>query len=176
MMNLETLKFPIGHYQNLEHYNPEVIKSQISVIQNFPAEIEKLTQKLSIQELQLTYRPDGWTIKQVVHHCADSHMNSFIRFKLALTEENPTIKPYREDLWANLIDGNDDDIRYSLKIIYAVHYKWVLLLQTLEEQDLQRTFYHPENKQTTKLFNALGFYAWHCKHHLKHIEIALNLV
>ncbi|MGK4566372.1 YfiT family bacillithiol transferase [Flavobacterium sp. 3HN19-14] len=113
-------------------------------------------------------------MKQVVHHCADSHMNCLVRFKLTLTEETPTIKPYDESKWATLKDSLNDDISDSLKIIEGIHAKWVILLKSMNEKQFSRRFFHPESQKTFALDEITGFYAWHCNHHLAHIEQALS--
>ena len=173
-MKLEELKYPIGQFEKPAIISPELITKWISFIEEFPIKIKSITNSLSKEELSLKYRPNGWSIKQVVHHCADSHMNAFIRFKLALTEENPTIKPYNEAFWAELIDGNSDNITSSLQIIEGVHTKWSLLLKNLTKKDLNKTYYHPENKTTYVLKEVLALYAWHCNHHFAHIEQAVQ--
>lgn len=124
---------------------------------------------LSDAQLDTPYRPEGWTIRQVVHHCADSHMNAIIRLKLALTEEKPVIKPYFEDRWAELVDGKSLPIEPSLKILEGVHKRWVLLLENLTASQFQRTFVHPELGTEFSLAVATANYAWHCEHHLAHI-------
>lgn len=172
--NLESLKFPIGKFKKPNFISENEIKPWIKVIENFPDKIIKITNNLSIIELNWKYRPQGWTIKQVVHHCADSHMNSFIRFKLTLTEENPIIKPYEEAKWAELSDGNSDTIHSSIQIIVGVHSRWTLLLKSLSEKDLQKKFIHPENNKMYSLEEVIGIYAWHCEHHLAHIEQAIT--
>ncbi|MFT4524048.1 MAG: hypothetical protein ACI85F_000189 [Bacteroidia bacterium] len=131
----------------------------------FPQRLRNFTKNLSVDQLNLTYRPDGWSIKQVVHHCADSHMNSIIRFKLTLTEDDPEIRPYYEGRWAELVDGKDDDISYSLQLINAVHNKWVNLLNSLSAEDMEREFIHPEHGQRFSIAENIGIYAWHCNHH-----------
>ncbi len=145
----------------------------IATIAAFPATVEALTKDLSCVEKNWRYRPDGWTIKQVVHHCADSHMNSLIRFKLSLTEEEPTIRPYLEDRWALLVDSQDDDLTASQALLMGLHYKWVQVLRALSEQELERGFIHPEQGKRITLTEAIAMYAWHCRHHLAHIEQAL---
>jgi len=170
---LEKLKYPIGKFQKPDAISENDLKTWIEAIENFPVKIKKLTSTLSAQKLNWVYRPEGWCIKQVVHHCADSHMNSIIRFKLALTEDNPMIKPYEEQLWAELVDGNSDDIFHSLQLIESVHYRWVLLLKSLGTAELKRQFTHPAIKKTYSLDAMIGMYAWHCNHHLAHIEQAL---
>lgn len=172
-MNIEQLKFPIGKFSKPEIISEEHILHWISEIETFPNRIRQLTNELSVAQLNWIYRPEGWTIKQVVHHCADSHINSFVRFKLALTEEIPTIKPYEEAKWAELRDGLDDDISASLQIIEGVHYRWVLLLKSLDAAQLHRQFSHPETKKIYCLDEIIGLYAWHCNHHLAHIEQAI---
>jgi len=126
---------------------------------------------LSEVQLDTAYRPGGWTVRQVVHHCADSHMNSFIRFKLALTEENPTIKPYHEDKWAEMADAKNLPIEPSLKILEGLHDRWAILIKSLSDQDLQKTFYHPANQKTITLATTIALYAWHSRHHLEHVKL-----
>ncbi|HEY6144352.1 MAG TPA: putative metal-dependent hydrolase, partial [Flavobacterium sp.] len=137
IFNLEKLRFPIGHFQKPDSISENDLKTWIATIENFPSKIKKLTSTLSVEELNWLYRPGGWCIKQVVHHCADSHMNSFIRFKLALTEDVPTIKPYEEQLWAELTDGNSNDILPSFQIIEGVHTRWTLLLKSFGSTELK---------------------------------------
>lgn len=170
---LETLKFPIGHFTKPNSITENDIQNWIETIALFPSKIKKITSYLSTEELNWCYRPEGWKIKQVIHHCADSHMNSFIRFKLALTEDNPIIKPYEEAKWATLADGDCDDISASLLIIEGVHARWTMLLESFDESHLTKTFTHPESKKTYELKEAIGLYAWHCNHHFAHIEQAL---
>ena len=171
--DIEKLKFPIGKFHKTESIAENDLKTWIAIIENFPSKIKNLTSTLSVAELNWVYRPKGWKIKQVVHHCADSHINSFIRFKLALTEDVPTIKPYEEAMWAELADGNTDDILPSLQIIEGVHARWVLLLKSLGSTKLKRQFFHPENLKISSLEETIGMYAWHCNHHLAHIEQAI---
>lgn len=171
--NLEKLKYPIGKFQKPDSISENDLKTWIAIIENFPIKIKNLTEKFSVEELNWVYRPNGWSIKQVVHHCADSHMNSFIRFKLALTEDTPTIKPYEEAEWAELTDGNSDTIFPSIQIIEGVHARWTLLLKSFGEKELKRKFIHPANNKTSCLDEVIGIYAWHCNHHLAHIEQAI---
>ena len=169
---MKNLQYPIGEFSPPTNYND--LSSWLKDIEEFPNAISKLTQQLNSVELQKCYRLKGWNIAQVVHHCADSHMNSFMRTKLALTEEHPTIKTYFEDRWALLPDGNSLDLTDSLVFIQAIHKKWVALLNTLSISDLNRTFFHPENQKSVTIGENIAFYSWHCKHHLEHIKIALN--
>jgi hypothetical protein len=171
--NLEKLKFPIGKFSKPDFISQNDLNNWISDIEIFPTNLMKLTQNLSTEKLNWIYRPDGWTIKQVIHHCADSHINSFVRFKLALTEDLPIIKPYEEAKWAELIDGSSDSIKPSLQIVEGVHARWVLLLKTFKEEELKRKLIHPANNKKYFLDEMIGLYAWHCNHHLAHIEQAL---
>ena len=171
---MEKLQYPIGKFTKPDAISPDDVSNWIVDIEQFPQVLKKLSASLTNEQLLWIYRPDGWSIKQVIHHCADSHMNSFIRFKLALTEDTPTIKPYDEAKWATLIDGTEDSIVASLQIIEGVHYRWVLLLKSLNKEDLKRQFMHPETKRMYSLEEATGLYAWHCNHHLAHIKQAIE--
>lgn len=166
---LEKLKFPIGKHQKLSEYSNEYLSGCINQIEVFPSEIIKVVSQLSDLQLDTRYRESGWSIRQVVHHCADSHMNSLIRFKLALTEEKPSIRPYYEDRWAELVDSITMPIEPSLKILEGIHARWVLLLRSLSNEDLCRTFIHPESGEEVALDENISIYAWHCRHHLAHI-------
>lgn len=174
MNTMKDLRFPIGEFSKPKTITKEDIINWIVEIEDFPFRLIQLTENMSIEELNLIYKPDGWKIKQVIHHCSDSHMNAFIRFKLALTEENPTIKSYEEALWANLIDGNDNDISNSLLLLKSLHNKWILLLKNMNESQWEKTYFHPESKRTYILKEVVGLYAWHCNHHLAHIKQALQ--
>lgn len=171
---LERLKFPIGTYTIPESISAETIQQWINEIERFPNRIKQLTSELSTEQLNWKYRPEGWTIKQVVHHCVDSHMNSIIRFKLALTEDDPTIRPYFEDRWAKLDVGNEDDLEDSILLLTALHSKLGKLLRSFSETDLSRTFQHPEHGQRFRIDETIGNYAWHSNHHTAHIEQALK--
>jgi hypothetical protein len=173
-MDIEALKFPVGKFVKPESITKEIIDSAISDIENFPnlvkAEIENLDEK----DLNLRYRPKGWTISQVIHHCADSHINSYVRFKLALTEDLPTIKPYEESFWAELPDSKLPPL-VSLKLLEALHERWVFILKSLSDDDLNREFIHPEQSETISLKENILIYSWHCQHHLAHIRQAKEL-
>lgn len=173
-MNLEQLKYPAGKFVKPESITKEIIDSAISEIENFPSLVKFEIQNLEEKDLQLRYRPEGWTITQVVHHCADSHINSYMRFKLALTENVPTIKPYEESLWADLPDNNLSPF-VSLKLLDALHEKWVYILKSLSEGDLNKEFIHPEQSEKISLKENISIYSWHCRHHLAHIKQAKEL-
>lgn len=171
-MNEQSLKYPIGQFETPEIISVEVLDEWISSIESFPLKLENEVMNLSDKELDYKYRKGGWNIRQLIHHCADSHINSFVRFKLALTEDTPTIKPYFEDRWAELPDVKDSPIKYSLEILNGLHARWSILLKILEEDDLLREFFHPESNKIISLRENIGIYAWHCKHHLEHVRLA----
>ncbi len=172
---LERLKYPIGKFEKPDHITKTHISNWIDNIEKFPHRINEATKNLSEDQLALQYRPNGWNIKQVVHHCADSHTNSIIRFKLALTEDKPTIRPYFEDRWAKLIDGNDNDLSNTILLLRGLHAKLVQLLRNLNDSDLKREFVHPEHNKVFTIEETIGVYAWHSNHHLAHIKQALEL-
>ncbi|MFP7254113.1 putative metal-dependent hydrolase [Terribacillus goriensis] len=165
-------KYPIGQFRQEGPIAEEQVKRWIEEINQLPEQVTSLVRGLSESDLQHTYREGGWTIKQLVHHLADSHLNSFIRFKLALTEENPIIKSYEEAEWAKLTDY-DMPAQAALNLLASIHHKWVILLQSLTAEQLARTFRHPESGEVS-LKENIGIYAWHGKHHLAHIRLALK--
>ncbi len=173
-MNLEALKFPIGSCKTDKNPSKETLLRSINDIETFPEKLKATLSNCTKTQLNWRYRPNGWTLKQVVHHCADSHLNSIIRFKLALTETTPSIRPYFEQRWAELPDGKDDDISDSLALITILHKKWVRLLKNLSEEQLQLEFIHPEHGKVFNLAETIGIYAWHCNHHLAHIKLGLE--
>lgn len=165
------LRFPIGEFVFPTAITEVQIKNSIQTIDQFSKEVEQLVSPLTKEQLNWKYRPNGWNIQQVIHHCADSHMNSFIRFKLALTEDKPVVKPYFEDRWAELIDA---DIESSLLLLNGLHTRWVVLLNALSGEQLTRVFIHPEHGLEISIEQNICFYGWHCKHHLAHIKQALE--
>lgn len=164
----DLLRYPIGRFDRNKEVTAEVLEQSISTLQALPGQLRQALQGLNEAQLDTPYRPEGWTVRQVVHHLADSHMNSFIRFKLALTEDNPTIKPYQEELWAELPDSRQVPVEVSLMLLEALHHRWTVLLQSLAAVDWQRRFIHPDSGKTT-LAKAVALYAWHSRHHLAHI-------
>lgn len=170
--DIEKLKYPIGQFKKPENITKEHIQQWIQIIEDFPKNLNEEVKNLKEEEFEKQYRPNGWTIKQVVNHCADSHMNSLIRFKLALTEETPTIKPYLQNLWAEMPDSKDYPIADSLKILEGLHARWTNLLKNLTEHDWEKEFFHPETKDKIALKTNIGIYAWHCEHHLAHVKNA----
>lgn len=165
---MESLQYPVGKFTAPKVITQGLIEEWINIIALFPERLSDAVNTLNDAQLNTPYRPGGWTVKQVVHHCADSHINSIIRFKLALTEDNPTIKPYQEDKWACLTDY-ELPVAVSLQLLDSVHQRWVNLLRSLTQEDFTRTFIHPEGNKQISLAENTGIYAWHCKHHLAHI-------
>lgn len=161
-------RYPIGKFHYEGAPSSEQRHKFIAEIEHTPAAIRSAVQDLSPQQLESPYRDGGWTVRQVVHHVPESHMNAYIRFKLALTEEQPTIKPYAEDRWAKLADVQSTPIEVSLALLENLHARWVILLQGLSEPDWKRTFIHPEIG-VVSLEKNLALYAWHGKHHTAHI-------
>lgn len=173
-MHLEALKYPVEKFQKPETITKEIIETAINEIENFPNLVKAEIENLGENDLNLRYRPKGWTITQVVHHCADSHINSYVRFKLALTENLPTIKPYEESLWAELPDSKLSPF-VSLKLLEALHERWVFILKSLSDEDLDKEFIHPEQSEKISLKENILIYGWHCQHHLAHIRQAKEL-
>lgn len=170
---LYKLKYPIGEFNKPELITSQQIENWINSIETLPNSIASITKNLSEEELNYKYRPEGWTIKQVVHHCVDSHINSLLRFKLALTENTPTIRPYFEDRFAQLIDYSES-IDIPISILTGIHKKLVILLKNLNQGDLKLEFVHPEHGKHFSLEETIGVYAWHSNHHLAHIKQALR--
>lgn len=168
---MEELRYPIGKLTLPETITDAHIKQWISDIEQFPTLLRSEVTGLTEAELEWRYRPDGWCIRQLVHHCADSHLNSQMRFKLALTEDRPTIKPYMEDKWAMLPDMVVP-VSWSLDFLEALHRKWTFLLKSLTVSDLDREYFHPEHKKYFTLRWTIALYSWHGRHHLAHIQLA----
>ena len=164
---IDDLRYPVGKFDKSVEMTPENRAEFIRIIAELPKKIAEAVEGLSEEQLDTPYRPGGWTVRQTVHHVADSHMNSLTRFKLAMTEENPTIRPYDEDRWAELAD-NKLPIDISLKIIEGVHERWVALLESMTNEDFQKPLMHPESGQWS-VEGFLALYAWHSRHHTAHI-------
>ena len=162
------LSYPIGKFTAESNLSPQHRAELIGEIAEAPARLRAAVQGLSPQQLDTPYRPEGWTVRQVVHHVPDSHMNAYIRFKLALTEPEPTIKPYEQQLWAELADTRQTPIETSLTLLDCLHQRWVILLKSIANGDWQRTFRHPE-MGIVRLDTNLALYAWHGRHHVAHI-------
>ncbi len=166
----EQLRYPIGKFTAKDSYTLDEVKANIKRIEAVPASIEALTSKLTIQQLDTPYREGGWTGRQVLHHIPDSHMNAYIRIKWTLTEETPTIKAYDEKLWADTFETKADPA-ISIALLKALHAKWIVLLNSISKEDLERKFYHPDSKKYVRIDQAIASYAWHGEHHLGHLKI-----
>lgn len=162
------LRYPIGPFKFEGSVTEDQRERFIDQIEGTPAKLRAAVEGLSPEQLDTPYRPGGWTVRQVVHHLPDSHLNSYTRFKLALTEDEPTIKPYYEDRWAELDDARNAPIEISLALLGSLHQRWVLLLRSLAPQDFARTFRHPE-LGVVSLDKNVSLYAWHGRHHVAHI-------
>ncbi|MFT4032639.1 MAG: putative metal-dependent hydrolase [Siphonobacter sp.] len=166
---MEELRYPIGFFVYDGLYTPEQRKSLINTLYTIPQDYRKAVEGLSEDQLKIPYREGGWTIRQVVHHVADSHMNGYIRTKLALTEANPIIKPYEEARWAELGDTFVTPIEISLNLLEMLHIRWANLFASMQDADFTKMFVHPEAQKTYTLDMQLGNYVWHSRHHLAHI-------
>ena len=162
------LRFPAGPFSFDQHPTAAIRGSCIRAIAEAPRAFRQAVEGLSDAQLDTPYRPGGWTVRQVVHHVPDSHMNAYVRFKLALTEDSPTIKPYDEAGWALLVDTARTPIDVSLTLLDALHRRWVVLLESLREEDFARRLIHPERGPVTTDW-LLQLYAWHGRHHAAHV-------
>ena len=166
------MKYPIGTFQFDDEITSSVINKWIDEIENLPSLLQDAVKNLDDEQLDTPYRSGGWTVRQVIHHVADSHMNAYVRFKLALTEETPIIKPYDETKWAELSDYKLP-IEPSLLLLETLHKRWTNLLRNLTPADMEKTFIHPDSGEVSVSKN-IGMYAWHGKHHLAHITSLCN--
>lgn len=173
-MDTELLKYPTGKFEFPETVSKTMLNDSMDEIERFPAELSARTSGLSTEQLERTYRDGGWTIRQIIHHLADSHLNSYIRFKWALTEENPLIKAYNQSLWALTPEVGNTDISDSLLLLISLHNKWVHMMRSFDDTHWSKTFIHPEKKRTVRLDQNVCLYAWHGKHHLAHIDLCLR--
>src|SRR5712691_3410140 len=166
---MSDLRYPIGKF-TFDGSSTETDRQKfIDDIEQTPAKLGAAVQGLSQEKLNTPYRPGGWTIRQVVHHLPDSHLNSYVRMKLAVTEDTPAVKTYEESLWADLPEAKSGAIQMSLDLLDALHRRWMAFLRALPERDFNRAFMHPEWGRVP-LDEAVMMYAWHCRHHAAHIE------
>lgn len=166
---MEELRFPVGRFQRPASLTADERAAAIASIAATPSRMRDAVRGLNEQQFDTPYRPDGWTVRQVVHHVPDSHMNAYVRFKLALTEDTPTIKPYDEGAWAKLEDARSTPIETSLSILDGVHDRWVRILNAMSASDFERKLNHPENG-VMSLDQMLAMYEWHGRHHVAHIS------
>jgi hypothetical protein len=171
---LDALRLPVGKWQRPTEISARDIEQWIIEIAAFPAKLRAATEGQPDAILDTPYRPEGWTVRQVIHHVADSHANAYIRFKLTLTEDSPTpIRPYMEDRWARLPDYKLP-IEPALRLLEAIHEKWVYVMQNMQPEEWQRAYLHPEYKNTYRLEEAASSYAWHSRHHLAHVMLVVG--
>ena len=167
-MHTQDLRFPVGEFRFPESVSATDLDTFIHQIAETPAQMRAAVAGLSESQLDTPYRPGGWTVRQLVHHVPDSHINSYVRYRLALTESEPVIKPYEEKLWAELADARSMPVEPSLVLLESLHARWVPLLRSLSAADWKRTFRHPE-LGLVSLENNAALYAWHGRHHVAHI-------
>lgn len=165
---MEDLRYPIGKFQFSEETAAERRQQWINQIGETPSKLSEAVSGLEKAQIDTPYRPEGWTVRQVVHHLADSHLNSYVRIRLALTEDEPVVKPYREDLWAELHDAKAGEIDVSVTLLNALHERWTMLLRSLNDTDWKRKLQHPEAGPMT-IEKATALYAWHGRHHVAQI-------
>jgi uncharacterized damage-inducible protein DinB len=164
-------RFPIGEFERPESLDPDARAAAIDRIASLPGDLRRLTGNLNDAQLDTPYREGGWTLRQVVHHLADSHMNAYVRLKLAITEDHPRVKSYEEARWAALVDGRTMPVEPSLRLLEALHERWVAVWRSLEPAQFERTIDHPEYG-TMRVDQILAMYAWHGDHHVAHIRLA----
>ena len=173
MVDIDKLRYPVGPLPRLkEPLDAAARDSHIAILEAAPARFRELVNGLSDRQLDTRYRPGGWTVRQVIHHVPDSHMNAYVRMKLAATEESPTVKTYEESLWAELPEARTAPVEMSLALLDALHRRWVAFLRALPEDELRRPFLHGEWGRVT-IEESITMYSWHCRHHAAHIANAL---
>ncbi len=173
-MDLEKLQYPIGKFDCPSNISTEKLEAWISILEHFPNRFANLVSSLSENQLNTPYRPEGWTVRQTIHHVYDSHHNAYSRFKWGLTEDTPLIKAYDEKLWAELFDSKNAPIEISLNSIAALHAKWTYLLKGMSFDQFQKEIIHPVGDRKMSLAFITGMYAWHSNHHYSHIENLLK--
>ncbi len=162
-------RYPVGKFESRTELTPDERRAMIDQIAAAPVRLREAVRGLSEEQLDTPYREGGWTVRQVIHHVPDSHLNAYIRTKLALSEETPTIKPYDEAVWAELEDSRSTPPEVSLTLLESLHARWVGLLRSLKDEDFTRSFRHPEHAGLQNLDWLVAMYAWHSRHHVGHI-------
>lgn len=171
ILDLEKRIYPIGRFAPPTQVTTEMRHEFIRRIETLPKRLFDLASTLNEEELAASYRENGWTARQIIHHMADSHVNAYIRFKLALTEENPTITPYNENAWSQFDEAKNGALEPSLSILTHLHVRWIAVLKSASDEDFLRSYYHPQYKTKTTLNDALALYAWHGDHHLGQVNV-----
>ena len=170
MEELENLRYPIGHFKCPAEISTDDITRWIDILDKLPENLTNLVKDFSDEQLETPYRDGGWTVKQVIHHLADSHHHSYTRFKWALTENSPLIKAYEEKDWSELLDAKNAPINLSLTYLKALHAKLVYMLKSISKEDFKKTYIHPDGNVNVSVAENLGKYAWHSSHHFAHIK------
>ena len=163
------LCYPIGPHRSPSHVSRVDLDAWIAELEALPQKLRRAVEGMTASELDTAYRPGGWTARQVVHHIADGHMSAYTRFRLALTEETPTVKPFEETLWAELVDAKSGPIDPSLSLVEGLHQRWVMLLRSLPDADFRRRYRHPDRGELIPLEETLSYFAWHSRHHVAQI-------
>jgi hypothetical protein len=175
MTDLEALRFPVGRFERLKAPLGRSTRAAcIDTLEETPPRIRQLVVGVPDARLETAYRPGGWTVRQVVHHVPDSHMNAYVRMKLAVTEDAPAVRGYAEERWAELPEAKTGPVEMSVALLEALHRRWVAFLRALPDADFARPYMHSEMGRVA-IDEALSLYAWHCRHHTRHIELGLGI-
>jgi DinB superfamily len=166
-----SIQYPIGKFIYPDHIEENEVSQWIEDVELLPSKLSSVVKSLTEEQLDLSYKDKGWTVRQLVHHLADSHTNGYIRFHWALTEITPTIKPYNQNAWASLDYLKEICIDVSLNMLVAIHCRWATMMKTITDSDLERAYIHPEEERSISLKQAIALYAWHGNHHLAHIKL-----
>lgn len=169
MMELEELKYPIGKFKAVTPVDQVTLDNAIADIASLPEKFSTAISRLSKDQIDTVYRPGGWTVRQLAHHVVDSHMNAYVRMKIALTEDNPSIRPYEEAEWAQLSDTANTPVSVSLEMLALLHQRWIILINALDNDQWNRKYYHPGDQEWVTLRTMACMYAWHSNHHLAHV-------
>ncbi len=172
-ITVDPVKYPIGRFSKPIAYDAPSVTKSIESLEALPSKLLAFVQNFSDADWEKHYRPGSWTIRQILNHLVDANVNNYIRFKFALTEESPAIKPYLEDLWSMLPDAAQGDVQPALNLLVAIHAKWVQSLKLMTEEDFRRDFFHPQQNRQVPLYEALAMYTWHSEHHFAHIRLAM---
>lgn len=168
--DIEQAMYPIGRYQPIQEDKPELHNEWITMIEATPSWLDPVIENLDEAQLAVPYRPNGWNSKQVIHHIADSHMNGYIRIKLALTENNPAIKPYDENKWSELPDVSKEPVNVSITLLHALHRRWATTLRNLPPEAWHKSYFHPEHNASVPIWSMTHHYVWHGRHHMEQIR------
>ncbi len=171
---MNDLQYPVGKFELTVFPNQKDQKTLIKSVAELPGKLKSVVKEFSLEQLEIPYREGGWTSRQVIHHLADSHMNAYIRFKLALTEDTPVIRPYNQEEWAKLPDVKSTPVDVSINLLESIHQRWTVLLNAMSENDFRKKYIHPESGEVS-LGEVLALYEWHGRHHLAHIASVKNI-